>query len=227
VARHPSNELFNPEHPPWWFDPLVSWLVDIQAELDTRDAVHLRVWTIEHRREIASLAAQLMARDRTSGEFLWPVTPLADAYMLPPVAGHPTPLEALPLEERRQVIALGNLLFVAWRAALEPTRIEAGVPRDLDHPGDVVGVARIRGVKTATEGFFHHERDRKPVERSRFLRAKGVAGKTLGATIFFYGWPRVKVTRELTRLATGVDLTVDQVRALIPPNLQRGTKPTP
>lgn len=156
MARRPSNELFNPERPPWWFDPLVSWLVDIQAELDTRDAVHLRVWTIEHRREIASLAPQLMARDRTSGEFLWPVTPLADAYMLPPVAGHPTPLEALPLEERRQVIALGNLLLVAWWAARQPTRIEAGGPRDLDHPGDVVGVGLVRGADAAAEGFHHH-----------------------------------------------------------------------
>ena len=46
ASAAPSNELFNPERPPWWFDPLVSWLVDIQAELDTRDAVHLRVWTM-------------------------------------------------------------------------------------------------------------------------------------------------------------------------------------
>jgi hypothetical protein len=216
VARRASHELFDPEHPPWWLDPLVSWLV----ELDFRDSMHLRIWTIEHRREIARFAIQLMARDRASGKFLWPVTPLADAYMLPPIAGNPTPLDALPLEERRQVIAVGNLLFVAWYAARQPTRVEAGGPRGLDHPGDVVGVGRVRGVETAARGFHHHERDRNPVERSQFVRAKGVAGKTLGATIFFYGVPRAKATRTLTRLATGVDLTVEQVSALIPPDLR-------
>jgi hypothetical protein len=232
VARRASHERFDPKRLRWWFDPLVSWLADIQTQLDLRHSTHLRIWTVKHRREIARLVVpHLVERDRANGEFLWPVTPLADAYMLPPIAGNPTPLDALPLEERRQVIAIGNLLFVAWWAARQPTRIEAGGPRDLDHPGDVVGVGRVRGVETAARGFHHHERDRNPVERSQFVLAKGVAGKTLGATVFFYGRPRKKVTRELTRLATGVDLTIDQVYALIPPDLRsaapRGAQHTP
>ena len=115
------------------------------------------------------------------------------------------------------MIAVGNLIFTAWFAARQPARIEAGGPRNLSDPLDIVWVERVRGVKGAAVGLhlgLDHRR-RNAVERDRFLHAKGVAGKVLGATIDLYGKPRPKAARWLTQIVTGVDLTVDQVRALL------------
>ena len=236
----------DPQRLPWWFDPLVWWLAEVEAELDPLEAIQLQTMITKRRREIIDLVTQLVARNRKTGKFLWPVEPIADTLrpspivegslsalppgsrwqrivagrlfvMKTPFAQNPTPLDALALEERRQVIAVGNLIFTAWFAARQPTRIEVGGPPNLDHPSDVVGVERVRGVKGAAVGLHlgPDHRRRNAVERDRFLHAKGVAGKVLGATISLYGKPRPKAARSLTQIVIGVDLTVDQVKALL------------
>ena len=219
AAPRPPREL-DPERLPWWFDPLVSRLSDIETGLGSWEGSQLQTWITYHRHEIFGFMSQLVARDRTNGEFQWPVAPIADTRRAS-IAGNPTLADELPLEERRQIFAAADLLFAAWFANRQPTRVQAGTARqdigNLDHPGDVVGVEYVRGARGAAYGRY--QREHKAVEYRRFIHAKGVAGKILGATITLYGRPRVKVARELTRLATGVDLTVSQMRALIPPDV--------
>ena len=125
-----------------------------------------------------------------------------------------TPLDRLPPEERRQVCAFGHLITAALFADSQPTRIERGGPRDLNDPGDAVGVERIRDAdrtKTRVKGVG---RIRDVDERK--IHAKGVCGKLIGQMIQLYGQSRFKAARILTELATGVALTEREARDLVP-----------
>lgn len=188
--------------PPWWLEPLAWRLAETmeiaQSDGRPKDANTLALNTLLHHVEIGMLMRRLTARGAPAA------LPIADTLRPPPllIAGLMTPLDRLPADKRRQINAAAHLIETALFAAGQPTRIERGGPYDLNDPGDVVGVERVRTAKGARD--------------EREVHAKGVCGKLIGATIEIYGTPRIKIARTLARLVTGVTLTVDEVKALCP-----------
>ena len=104
--------------------------------------------------------------------------------------------------------ALLELINAAvYARLLYPARIIVGGPRNLDDPGDIVGVERVRNVE-----FWR----KKGLNYKKLIHVKGVAGKILGVTITLFGTPLIGVTQALTRMATGVPISRDEVRSLLP-----------
>ena len=86
------------------------------------------------------------------------------------------------------------MIHAAYHAHWHPTRLARGGPRDLTHPGDVVGIERV----TIRDEFKAH--------------AVAVAAKTLGVVKAFYGVPRLRLVRSLVLLVTGEDVPVEKLR---------------
>jgi len=198
----------------WWLDPLAWRLGEAMTDAASRAAADaLATFTFRHSQRLVPLLRQLFARD-ASGTFVWPaVGYMADKMAATPIEGSlPTPLDHLGDDERWQVLAAASLILVAMTAATWSTRIEAGGPRDLSDPSDIVGVDRIRGASVKRRSAKGTPRGR--VDYRRLVWAKGVLGKLLGATEQLYGRPRQLVARRLTELVTGVPLSRDEARAL-------------
>ena len=198
--------------PPWWLEPLAWRLAETmeieQSDGRPKDADTLARFSLLHHVEIGKFMRLLTARGAPA--------PLAVADTLRPPQVGPievqilTPLDRLPTEKRRQINAAAHLIETALFAASKPTRIERGGPHDLNDPGDVVGVERVR---VRTDKGIRDDRE----AHAKKVHAKGVAGKILGATIELYGAPRIKIARTLARLVTGEKtLTVEEVKALCP-----------
>jgi hypothetical protein len=104
--------------------------------------------------------------------------------------------------------ALFELINVAiYSRLLHPAQIMVGGPRNLDAPADIVGVKRIRNVE-----FWR----KKGLSYNKLVHVKGIAGKILGVTITLFGRPLIGVTQALTRMASGVPISRDEVRSLLP-----------
>jgi hypothetical protein len=105
-------------------------------------------------------------------------------------------LDDLPDDKRRRICAAGNVLFTAYHAHRHETRLERGGPHDLNHPGDIVGIKRVR------------------IRDESKAHALAVAGKTLVAMKAFYGRPRYRLTQSVVRFFTGEGVLYEQLREL-------------
>jgi hypothetical protein len=105
-------------------------------------------------------------------------------------------LDDLPDDKRRLICAAGEIIWVAYHAHRYGTRLERGWPhefRDLGHPGDVVGRARIHD-----KGEAH-------------AHALAAGAKIIGAMHALYGAPRYILTTTLVKFFTGEAVTRDEL----------------
>jgi hypothetical protein len=193
VPRNPKDAL-----PPWWLDPdnlaRGSFNMLLLGKPPPAQAVVFCWFVTAHHVELLKLWRRL-ARCDPSGMFKAPAI-----------------LESSRKQSGSPVELLESALFELINAAiysrlLHPAQIMVGGPCNLDDPGDIVGVERVRNVE-----FWR----KKGLRYNKLIHVKGVAGKILGVTITLFGRPLIGVTQTLTRMATGVPISRDEVRSLLP-----------
>jgi hypothetical protein len=108
-----------------------------------------------------------------------------------------TMVNVSPTDEYLRLGAAVQLLILVAAAAHRDMRLERGGPLNLDAPGDVVGFKRYNG---------------KPASRGRAL---AITGRVIGAMFALYGKPFRKIARTLVKSAVGIELTLDEISALI------------
>ena len=219
----PRRRRFDFRVATWWRAPLLQKLEEMRFDHPKKQRA-FEVFLRDNEDNLSRLASYALAseveRELDPGipplRFRYPTLPTVEMQLRGRVENRrpppfERPLDALPREARNQVLAFAHLIAVAFIASRSPTRIDVGGPRGLDHPGDVVGIDRLRGVAGS-------ERDRHRRKGSGgwpLIHAKGVAGKLLGQTMRCYGSPRPMIARTLTNIVTETTLTLAQIEALI------------
>jgi hypothetical protein len=197
--------------PPWWLAPLEEWMREVVFALTSNgrfdDAGTLRLLMRIRGGAIAKLMRDFTRRDAPAP------LPSADSWRAPfkrPPLDRVLPLlpalrvererrailDDLSVDKRRQIYAAGGVIWVAFYAHRHKTRLERGGPRDLNHPGDVVGIERVR------------------IRDVQKAHALAVGGKTLAAMQEFYGKPRLRLTRSVVKVFTGEEVPVEKLREL-------------
>jgi hypothetical protein len=106
-------------------------------------------------------------------------------------------IDNLPLARRLRLIAVGALIWTCWHAwAIDGVRIANDGPRNLSDPGNAVGVHRVRDAD------------------DRRVRAKGCAGKMIGAMRELYGAARITSVQTLVGAITSEHLTKEELLRL-------------
>jgi hypothetical protein len=185
--------------PPWWLDPdnlaRAEFNMLLMGKPAPPQAVMFTWFVTQHNIEVLKLWRRLSRRD-PSDLFKTPAS--AESSRKP--GGSPEELLERAFHELISVAIYAHLL--------RPAQIVVGGPRDLDDPGDVLGVERVRNVEAWR---------RKGLDYPKLAHVKGVAGKVLGVTIkLFGGKPLIGMTQALTRIVTGVSLSRDEVRSHLP-----------
>jgi hypothetical protein len=207
---------------PWWIDPLVARLAEAVEKQRTRGDTHsadaIQVLVGARPGELRRSLAQLFAVNRDD-EFFHPAKEIAHGFWDTPfvILGEP----AATLEEStmvrlgvladlspprlRQVNGVAHVLVSAVHAVKNPSRIEAGGPRDLNDPSDVVGVRYVASKRAAERGIRYQQ----------MLHLKGAAAKVIGQFEAVFGRPHYVAAATLIELLTGTRLTPRELRTLI------------
>jgi len=190
---------------PWWPEPLDEWARETHADRTVRKAGSLPKFLREHRKEIDAFMRGFIRSDAPH------VRPRADRYRAPA----PEPLsederlkraiiDDLTVEKRRLICAAGRLLWVGFTLHRVDRRFGVAAMPGMMMPGRVMPnappLAAVDAKAHATsvaEGILREMRD-------------------------LFGSPRLKNTRALTLMFTGVkrhDLSMRALRKLAADNL--------